>query len=110
MRNGAIFELLEDQLQRRNLLLVGLAHHDGGVASGERVGGVGLKLDRAGAIEEGETVAEKVDGRRVELDAHAVMAGLLGGIAQRIAVAHRSLAGDGPRTRKNGFEKRRLAA
>ena len=77
MRNAAILELLEDELQRRHLLLVGLAHHDRRVAGGERVGGVGLELDRARAIEEGETVAEKIDGRRVELDAHAVMARLL---------------------------------
>ena len=34
MRDAAIFELLEDQLQRRNLLLVGLAHHHRGVAGG----------------------------------------------------------------------------
>ena len=72
MRDAAILELLEDQLQRRHLLLVGLADDDRGVAGGERVRRVGLEFDRAGAIEEGEAVAEEIDGGDVELDAHAV--------------------------------------
>ncbi len=110
MRNAAIFELLEDQLQRRNLLLVRLAHHHGGVASGQRVRRVGLKLDRAGAVEEGEAVAEELDGGGIELDTHAVMAGLLGGVAHRILGGRRALAGDGAGPGQNGLEKRGFSA
>ena len=71
---------------------------------------VGLELDRAGAIEEGEAIAEEIDGGDVELDAHAVMAGLLRGVAHRIAAGRRALAGDGAGARQNGFEKRGLSA
>ncbi len=87
MRDAAILELLEDELQRRHLLFVRLADDHGGVAGGERVGGVGLEFDRARTIEEGETVAEEIDGGDVELDAHAVMAGLLGGVAHGVLPA-----------------------
>src|SRR4029078_8981457 len=59
--NPAILELLEDQLERRNLLFVWLAHHYGGVASRERVGGVGLKFNRARAIEEGDRKSETLN-------------------------------------------------
>ena len=110
MRNAAILELLEDELQRRHLLLVRLAHHHRGVAGGERIRRVGLEFDRAWAIEEGEAVAEKIDGGDVELDAHAVMARLRRGIAHRIAVGHRPLAGDGAGARQYGFEKCRFSA
>ena len=110
MRNAAILELLKDELQRRYLLLVRLAHHDRCVAGRERVGSVGLKLDRTRAIEEGETVAEKIDGCRVELDAHAVMTRLIGSIADRISAGHRALAADRPGASEDGFEKRCLAA
>ena len=110
MRNAAILELLKDELQRRYLLLVRLAHHDRGVAGRERVGSVGLKLDRTRAIEEGETVAEKIDGCRVELDAHAMMTRLIGSIADRISAGHRALAADRPGASEDGFEKRCLAA
>src|SRR4051794_3868801 len=110
MRDAAIFELLEDQLQRRHLLLVRLAHHHRGVAGRQRMRRVGLKLDRAGTVEEGEIIAEEIDGRHVELDAHAVMARLPRGIAHRVAVGHRPLAGNGAGARQYGFEKCRFSA
>ena len=110
MRDAAILELLEDQLECRHLLLVGLAYHDRRVAGGERVGRVGLEFDRARAIEEGETVAQEIDGRRVEFDTHAVMARFVRRIPDSIGASHRALAGDGAGAREDGFEKRRLAA
>ena len=110
MGNAAILELLEDQLERRNLLFVWLAHHDGGVASRERVGGVGLKFDRARAIEEGVAVAEEIDGGHVELDAHAVMPGFLRGVADGVLGRHGALPADGAGAGKDGFEKCRLTA
>src|SRR6476659_4741404 len=110
MGNAAILELLEDQLKRRNLLFVWLAHHDGGGASRERVGGVGLKFDRARAIEEGVAVAEEIDGGHVELDAHAVMPGFLRGVADGVLGRHGALPADGAGAGKDGFEKCRLTA
>src|SRR5262249_31742400 len=104
MRDAAIFELLENQLERRHLLFVRLAHHDGGIAGGERMGGIGLKLDPARAVEEGKAVAKKSDGGHVELDAHAVMAGLLRGVAERIAAPRGSLPSDGTGPRQDSFE------
>ncbi len=101
---AAIFELLEDQLQRRHLLLVRLADHDRRVARGERVHGVGLEFDRAWTIEEGEMIAEEIDGRHVELDAHAVMAGFVGCVAHRVLGSHGALAGNGAGSRQDGFE------
>ena len=110
VRNAAIFELLEDQLERRHLLLVRLAHDDGRVASRERVGGVGLEFDGAGAIEEGVGIAEEIDRGDVDLDAHAVMPGLFGGIADGVLGSHGALPSDGAGAGKDGFEKCRLTA
>ena len=73
--NAAVLELLQDQLQRRHALGIGLAHHDGRIAAGERERAFMLELDGAGAVDEGEGVAEKADVGDVELDAHAVVAG-----------------------------------
>ena len=57
-----------------------------------------------------ELIAQEIDGRHIELDAHAVMAGLLRGIAERIPSRRRSLAGDGAGARENSFEKGCLSA
>ena len=107
--NAAILELLEDQLQRRHALGIGLAHHDGRVAAGERERALMLEFDRAGAVDEGEVVAEEGDVGDVELDAHAVVAGFGGGVADRVLVGDRALARHGAGAGENGFEKCRLA-
>ena len=107
--NAAVLELLEDQLQRRHALGIGLAHHDGGIAAGERERAFVLEFDGAGAVDEGEVVAEEADVGDVELDAHAVVAGFGGGIADRVLVGDLALARHGAGAGENGFEKRGLA-
>ncbi len=72
MRNAAVLELLQDELQGRDTLDVGLADHDGGVAGGERLGAFVLKLDGAWAVDEGEMVVEEFGVGDVERHAHAV--------------------------------------
>src|SRR5262249_26364861 len=83
--NAAVFELLQDELQRRNALGIGLADHDSGIAAGERNCALMLKFYGTGAVDEGEGVAEEADVGNVELNAHAVVARFLGGIAHRVS-------------------------
>jgi hypothetical protein len=107
--NAAIFELLEDQLQRRHALGVGLAHHHGGVAGGQHQRALMLELDRAGAVHEGEGVAEEGDVGDIDLGAHAVVARLGRGVADRILVGDAALARHGAGTGQHGFEQCCLA-
>jgi hypothetical protein len=70
-----------------------------------------LELDRAGAVDEGEAVAQKSVVGDVELDAHAVGAGLGGGVADVfLPSSHRALPRDRAGARQDGLEQRRLAA
>ena len=62
--DAAVLELLEDDLQRRDALGVGLADDDGRIARGERERALVLELDGAGAVDEGEVVAEETRRRR----------------------------------------------
>ena len=105
MRDAAILELLEDELERRHLLLVGLAHHDRRIAGGQRTSRIGLEFDGAGAVEKGEAVAEKIDRSHVELNAHAVMPCLVRGVADRVLGTDRALPADDAGAGENGFEK-----
>src|SRR5215467_7795319 len=76
--NATVFELLQDQLQRRNALGIGLADHDSGIAAGERKRTLMLKFYGTGAVDEGEGVAEEADIGNVELNAHTMVASFLG--------------------------------
>ena len=76
MRNAAVLELLQDDLQRRDALRVGLADDDGRVARGQRKRAFMLEFDGAGAVDESEVVTEESHVGAVEGDAHAVVAGL----------------------------------
>ena len=105
-----VFELAQDQLQLRDLLLVGLADHDRGIDRRQRRAHVVDEFDRAGAIDEGVAVAHEVGGGDGELDAHLVMARLLGGVADRGAGLDRALALDRAGARQDRFEQRGLAA
>ena len=64
MRDAAVLELLQDDLQRRDALGVGLADDDGRVARGQRERAFMLEFDGAGAVDEGEGVAEESRRRR----------------------------------------------
>ncbi len=68
------------------------------------------KFDRAGQVDEGEAVAEIIDRGDIGLDAGGVGARLGAGIADRGAVAHRTLARQGAGAGKNAFEQGGLAA
>ena len=109
-RNIEVFELAQDQLQLRHLLLVGLAHHHRGIDRRQRRAHVVDEFDRAGTIDEGVAVAHEIGGGDRELDAHLVMARLLGGIADAGAGIHRALALDRAGAREDRFEQRGLAA
>ena len=109
-RNVEVFQLAQDQLQLRHLLLVGLADHDRGIDRGQRRAHVVDEFDRARTIDEGVAVAHEVGGGDGELDAHLVMARLLGGVADRGAGLHRALPLDRAGARQDRFEQRGLAA
>ena len=91
-------------------LLVHLADDDGGVDRRQHRAHVVDELDRARTIEERVGVAHEVRGGDRKLDAHAVMARLLAGVADRVAGLDRALARDRAGAGENGFEKRGLAA
>jgi hypothetical protein len=109
-RDVRLFELTQHHLERRHLPLVGLAHHDGGVASRRHVAHVVQKFHGSGAIHEGEGVAHETDGRHVRLDAHGVGARLRAGVPDSVTI------GDAPRplnrsgALQDGLEERGLAA
>src|SRR5262249_15676219 len=107
--NAAVFELLQDELQRRNALGIGLAHHDSSIAARERERALMLKFDGTRAIDEGEAVAEEAHIGDVELNAHAMVASFLARIAHRVPVGDPALARYGARTTKDNFQNCRLA-
>ncbi len=110
MRHAGIVELLQNDLQRRHALRVGLADHDGHIAGRKRQGAFVRELDRAGAVDECEIVAEECCVRDVQVDAHRVVAGfrriIADGRLRCDRAGPRNAAGAG----ENGFEKCRLAA
>ena len=105
-----VLERLQDDLQRRDLLLVGLGDDDGEIDAGEDRLGLEGEFDRAGAIEEGEPVAHEVGLGDVDLDAHLMGARLGRGVADRVLLGDRSLPGDRPGPRQDRFEQGGLAA
>ena len=57
VRDAAILELLQDDLQRRHAAGIRLAHDHGRIARGQGERPFVLELDRAWAVDEGEIVA-----------------------------------------------------
>ncbi len=109
-RDFQVFELAQDQLQLRDLLLVRLAHHHRGVDRGQRRAHIVNEFDRAGAIDEGVVVAEEIRGRDRELDAHLVVTRFRRSIADRRAGLDRSLSRDRAGARQDRLKQRGLAA
>src|SRR5207253_258834 len=68
------------------------------------------EFDRAGTIDEGVAVAEKIGRGDRHLDAHVVVARLRTAVADAGARLHRALALDRSGARENCFEQRGLAA
>ena len=75
-RHAEIVELAHDELQRGDLLLIGLGDHDGDIAGGQDRLGLEGEFDRAGAIDESELLAHEIRSGNVRLDAHGVGARL----------------------------------
>jgi hypothetical protein len=68
-----------------------------------------LELDRAGAVDEGKAVAEEIDVCDIDLDAHPVVAGLGGAVADGVLVGNLALPSDGAGAGENGFQESGLA-
>ena len=104
-RDLQLFQLAQDDLELRQLLLVGLADHDGRVDRGQRRAHVVGELHRTRTVDEGIGFVHEGGGGRRERDAHLVMAGLGAGIADRSSVVDGAGAGDCARARQYCFEK-----
>ena len=62
-----------------------------------------LEFDRTRTIDEGEGIAKEGDVRDIDLNAHAVVAGFRGGIADGVLVGDLALACDGAGAGQNGL-------
>jgi hypothetical protein len=109
-RNLLGFQLAQNELKLRNLLLVELADHDRGVDCGQRRAHVLDEFDRAGAIDESIAVAHEIGGGDGELDAHLVVARLFAGVTHRVARIDGALALNRAGAGEDRFEQRGLAA
>ena len=109
MRNAAILELLEYELERRYALGIRLADDHGSIAAGQYRIGLGLELDGARAVYESEAISQELHIGHVDLDAHAVIARFGHVVTDRVLVGDRPLARHGAGTGEDGFEECRLA-
>ena len=103
-RDFLVFQLAQDELELRHLLLVHLADHDRGVDRRQHGAHVVDEFDRARTVEERVGVAHEIRGGGGELHAHAVMAGFLAGVANRIAGFDGALALDRAGARQDRLE------
>jgi hypothetical protein len=108
--HAAVFERLQDDLQRRDLLLVGLRDDDGEIDRRQHALGLGTEFDRAGTIEDGEAIAHEFGLGDIHLDAHLVGARLGGSVADRVLFRDGSLARDRAGPLQDRFEQGCLAA
>src|SRR5208283_124130 len=108
--NFPVFQLAQNELQLRYLLLVHFAHDHRRVDRRQHRAHVVDELHRAGAIEESIGVAHEIGGGDSQLDAHAMMARFLAGVADRIAGLDGALALDRSGAREDRLEQRGLAA
>ena len=106
----AVFQLAQDELKLRDLLLVQLAHDHRGVDRRQHRAHVVHELDRAGTVEEGVGVAHEIRRGDREFDAHAVVPRFLARVADRVAGLDGALALDHPGTREDRLEQRGFAA
>ena len=109
-RNAEIFQLAQDDLQLRQLLLVRLADHHRGIDRRQRRAHVMRELDRAGTIDEGVTVAHEGGGGGGEADAHLVTACLGAGIADGSSGFDAAGIRDGAGSGQDRFEECGFAA
>src|SRR5215467_14024653 len=109
MGNLLIFELAQNELELRHLLLIHLADNDCGIDRGQRGAHVVGEFDRAGTINESEALAHESRGGDRELYAHHMMARLLAAVADRRAGLYRALTLDRTGTGEDRLHQRGLA-
>jgi len=109
-RDAELVEPAHDQLQGRDLLLVGLGDDHGEVAGGEHGLGLEGELDGAGAVDEGQAVAHEFGGGDRRLDAHRMVAGFGRMVADGAPGRNGILPRDGAGARQDRFKKGCLAA
>ena len=73
-RNAQVFKLAQDELQLRQLALIGLANHHGSIDRRQRRAHILREFDRAGAIDERITVAHEASRHGGETHPHLVCA------------------------------------
>jgi len=104
-RDFQIFELAQDDLQLRQLLLVRLADDHCGIDRGQRRAHVVRKFHRARTIDKSVAVTHEGGGRGRQRHAHLVMARLGAGIADRCAGIDAAGARNRARSRQDRFQK-----
>ena len=109
-RDALVLERLQDDLEGRDLFLVGLGDHHREIDGCEYGFGLEGEFDRAGAIEECDLVAHEIGLGDVRLDAHLMRPGLGRGVADRILLGNGPLPGDRSAPGEDRLEKCRLAA
>ena len=109
-RNLLLFELTQNELKLRHLLLVELAHHDRGVDCRQRHPHIVDEFNRAREIGQRVGVAHEGGAGHREFDAHLVIARFLAGVADRIPRLDRTLALYRAGAGQDRFEQGRLAA
>ena len=109
-RNLLLFELTQNKLKLRHLLLVELAHHDRGVDCRQRHPHIVDEFNRAREIGHRVGVAHEGGAGHREFDAHLVIARFLAGVADRIPRLDRTLALYRAGAGQDRLEQGRLAA
>src|SRR5262245_25311741 len=109
-RNFLIFELAQDQLKLRHLLLVELADHDGRIDCRQRPAHVMDEFNRTGTINKRISIALEISTGHGELDAHFVVTRFLAAVADRVLGIDSALALNRAGAGEDRFEQRRLAA
>ena len=105
-----VLQLAQNELQLRDLLVVHFAHDHRSIH--RRQGGPHVmdKLDRTGTVDEGVGIAHEIRRGDRQLDAHAVVARLLAGVADSGTGVDCALALNRAGPRENCLEERGLAA
>ncbi len=103
-RNPEVFEFAHDDLQLRQLALVGLAHDDRGIDRRQRGTHVVREFNGARTIDEGVAVAHEAGGRGCQPDTHAVVTRLRRLISDGVACFNGACFGNGPGPGQDRFK------
>ncbi len=103
--DSELLELAQDDLQLRQLLLIGFADHDRGIDRRQRGTHVVREFDGAGAIDKGVAVTHKAGGGGGQAHAHLVLTRLGTGISDGGSGIDAAGSLDGARARQDRFQK-----